>query len=380
MFHGVECRERIDLVPTPPNIRYAINRRAEILSKIEREKFNYADEFPLSANARRFGAVSSTRLMADLFDEHEQLVAPTVEASTWLGYSKIIKNYLRPWFGHVRARDLTNVMIEQKLLAAGITLKTARNIVSVLNAPLERAMGSRELETNPLYRVKLKVIWPKEKRSSGWRPDPFSFKEMTAIFGACRNDEEADYWRAAFGTGMRTSEQIILPWSHVDLATIAGVKIEVAEVLGMDGMVKKGPKTDAGRRVIPFTAGALEAFQRQFKRTGTEGGRVFRDARYMSPWRGEQPLRKRWSVILKKAEVRYRNPYQTRHTFGSVMLAAGHSQERVAGWMGHESTEMLQRHYGRWIEQGSDPDTRAALDAFFSHPSPTVGAVVAFRR
>ena len=89
-------------------------------------------------------------------------------------------------------------------------------------------------------------------------------------------------------------------------------------------------------------------------------------------------LRKRFTRICKVAGVRYRNPYQTRHTFGSTMLAAGHAPLRVAGWMGHEGPEMLYRSYARWIEQGQDPSTRAALAAFFSHPSPTEGKIVAF--
>lgn len=372
-YRGEECRERLrGLAPTKGNQAFAIRRRGEIVNKIARGEFNYADEFPNSKNAKRFGAMPTDRTIGDAFDEQQRIWSGpeggigSVEPSTWLGYHKLIERHLRPWFGKTRVRDLSAGQIQAEILAVpGITLKTARNILSPLNVVLEREVAFSGLQANPLDRVKLNVIWPKDRRSTDWVPDPFAFEEMLAIFGACRDDEEADYWRAAFGTGMRTSEQIILPWPHVDLVALAGVKVEVAEVLGIDGMARKGPKTDAGRRVIPFTAGALEALQRQHERTGGMGGRVFRDTRYMSPWRGDQPLRKRWTRILAKAEVRYRNPYQTRHTFASVHLAAGRSVLQVAKWMGHETVEMLQRHYGRWIEQGEDPANRAALAEFF---------------
>lgn len=364
-FRGEECRERLRLEPTAPNQRYAVRLRGEIINAIGRGTFDYAAFFPESSRARRLGFAPKDRLVSALLDEHEVISRPTVSASTWMGYSKIMATYLRPWFGATRVRDLTPAVIREKLLASGLSLKTARNIVSVLNVPLERAVGDGELETNPLDRVKLKLIWPKDRRITDWEVDPFSFDEMTAIFGACRDEEEADYWRAAFGTGMRTSEQIILPWSHVNLVALGGVRIELAEVRGLNGMVEKDPKTQAGKRVIPFTAGALEAFQRQYERTGGAAARAFRDTRYMQPWRGEQPLRKRWARILGKAGVRYRNPYQTRHTFASVLLAAGRSPLQVAKWMGHETVEMQQRHYARWIEQGSSPETRAALAAFF---------------
>lgn len=373
MYRDVECREPIDLEPTPPNIRFAVNRRGEILSKIARGTFNYADEFPDSGYLARFGSAPSGKLVSSLLKEYAAIAAGAVEASTWRGYQKVIDTYLTPWFGHIAVRALTPGVIEEKLLASGVVLKTARNILSVLNMALRR----ERLAANPVAQVDLEVIWPLERRESDWKPDPFAFEEMTEIFGACRGDDEADYWRTAFGTGMRPSEQIALLWPRVELAGLR-IRVEVARVTGIDGPALKGPKTDAGNRWIDLVAGAHEALERQHDRTGGEG-HVFLDARYGAPWAGEQALRKRFMRICKKAKVRYRNPYQTRHTFGSTMLAAGHQPLRVAGWMGHEGPEMLYRHYARWIEQGSNPTTRAALAAFFSHPSPTVATVINFR-
>lgn len=378
MFRGVECRERLNLEPSSQNIRYAVNRRGSILNAIERGTFNYADEFPDSPNAKRFGFISSDKTIGDLLDAYELLTAPSVEASTWLGYKKVIDRHLRPWWKNTRMRDLTPAEIRSRILSIeGITLKTARNILTPLSVALTRAVNEDELLANPLDRVNLEVIWPKDRRETEWEPDPFSFEEMLAIFEACR-EGETDYWKTAFGTGMRPSEQIALDWPHCDLVAME-IRVEVAEVIGLDGAALKGPKTDAGKRVIPLTAGALEALRQQHERTAGKG-RVFLDPRYASPWRGEQPLRKRFERILTKADVRYRNPYQTRHTFASVLLAAGHQPMRVAKWMGHKTTEMLQRHYGRWIEQGQNPSTRAGLDAFFSHPSPATAEIVNFRR
>lgn len=370
MFLGEECRERLDLIPTSQNIRYAVNRRGEILSKIGRGTFNYADEFPNSPRAKRFGFASSTKTVGELLNEYAAIASKSVGPSTWAGYHKIIETRLRPWFGNVALRALTPGMIEEKLLATGIVLKTARNILSVLNMALRRAIAHREIAANPLDQVDLEVIWPDDRLESDWKPDPYSFEEMTAIFAACHLEEEADYWRVAFGTGMRPSEQIELQWPRVDLVGFR-VRIEEARVLGLHGDAVKGPKTDAGNRWIDLTAGAQAALQRQFERTGGEGGHVFLDARYAAPWAGEQALRKRFARLVAGARlpagepVRYRNPYQTRHTFGSTMLAAGNTPLRVAKWMGHEGPEMLYRHYGRWIEQGSNAETRAALKAFF---------------
>ena len=41
--------------------------------------------------------------------------------------------------------------------------------------------------------------------------------------------------------------------------------------------------------------------------------------------------------------------YQTRHTFASLMLSTERTPLWVARMLGHTSTEMLYRHYGKFI-------------------------------
>jgi len=45
-------------------------------------------------------------------------------------------------------------------------------------------------------------------------------------------------------------------------------------------------------------------------------------------------------TILRRAGVRYRNPYQTRHTFASQLLISGEPELLVAKLLGHTTTEM----------------------------------------
>jgi len=73
-------------------------------------------------------------------------------------------------------------------------------------------------------------------------------------------------------------------------------------------------------------------------------------ARTLERWAGDQPIRKTlWAHAVKKACVRYRRPYQTRHTYTSVMLSAGEHPTWVAGQMGHSDWTMIARVYGRWM-------------------------------
>ena len=53
--------------------------------------------------------------------------------------------------------------------------------------------------------------------------------------------------------------------------------------------------------------------------------------------------------MLQRLNLKYRNPYQTRHTFATLLLAAGESPEWIAQQMGHSTTTMLFRVYSRYV-------------------------------
>jgi|GEM_PF-4414477 len=60
--------------------------------------------------------------------------------------------------------------------------------------------------------------------------------------------------------------------------------------------------------------------------------RVFHNPRTSEPWETDHQIRRTaWIHTLKKAGVRYRNPYQTRHTYASMMLSGGENIMWVAG-------------------------------------------------
>ncbi len=52
---------------------------------------------------------------------------------------------------------------------------------------------------------------------------------------------------------------------------------------------------------------------------------------------------------IKEGRVRYRYPYQTRHSYASMMLSAGERPMRVARQMGHANWTMITREYGKWM-------------------------------
>ena len=79
---------------------------------------------------------------------------------------------------------------------------------------------------------------------------------------------------------------------------------------------------------------------------------LFRNGASGEPWHASSVGR--WfTSILKRAGVRHRGPNQCRHTFASQALSNYVPKEWVARQLGHMTTAMIDKHYGRWIPQDS---------------------------
>jgi integrase len=59
----------------------------------------------------------------------------------------------------------------------------------------------------------------------------------------------------------------------------------------------------------------------------------------------------RWNAAVKRAGIRRRNPYHTRHTFACWLLSAGANPSFIANQMGHENAQMVYEIYATWIEE-----------------------------
>ncbi len=70
-------------------------------------------------------------------------------------------------------------------------------------------------------------------------------------------------------------------------------------------------------------------------------------------------MRDLWNATLRRARLRHRNVYQTRHTFCSLALLSGEDPAWVARMMGHNSAKVLFDHYARFIESPTRRDGSA---------------------
>jgi integrase len=342
------CRETLKIEPTKANLKYAERLRGEIINAIALGTFNYADYFPNSKRARLFGHVIIKATTDELLKDYMAIAEKTLEASTYNGYRKVCEAHLYPTFGKIPIRELSPVIIRNWVTELNLTVKTVRNILTPLRNMLDQALNDGVIERNPLDKLVLSKLINKKTSHSDWEVDPFDKDEIKAILNEATG-QARNLFQFAFFAGLRTSELIALEWDDIDWLK-GMVRVSRAVVLKQE----KGTKTKSGSRDVLLLPPALEALKNQKSFTYLEGKRVFYNPRTNTPWETDGQIRKTcWAHILRKAGIRYRNPYQTRHTYASMMLSAGENSLWVATQMGHKDTEMIIKHYGRWIPDKS---------------------------
>lgn len=354
-YNGQRCRERINLKPTPANLKKAAQHRAAILNAIDTGTFDYSFTFPRSKNADRFAPTQYT--VKSYLVEWLANKQPTIKASTYNDYKKIINNLIIQQFGAKLLHTLSRNDIRTWVACLECSNKRISNILSPLRIALQDAQHDDLIQTNPLLNWTYKR---NEAPQTKQHVNPLTKEEQELIIatatGSVRNQIITFLW-----TGMRTSELIALEWKDVDFKR---GKIRINKAMTNAAKVDETTKTKTGTREIDMLPPVEQALTDQKQYTLLQGGKVFHNPATGKPWTGDQQIRKGcWIPVLKKAGVRYRNPYQTRHTYASMMLSAGENLAWVSHQMGHSDVLITARTYARWI-QSDERQGSKALEMF----------------
>ena len=347
-YRGVRCFETLKIEATAANLKYAERLRGEIHNAIERGTFSYPDYFPNSKRAHIFGHAQTKITIGELLRDFLAESKSTKEASTYRGYKKVCEGHLLPMFEKIEIQNLQPAIIRQWIRSLNCTTKTVANILTPLRAIIEQALVDQFIKENPLNSIIVDKLLNKDTKKSDYKPDPFSVDEINTILkfseGQVRN-----LFQFAIFSGLRVSELIGLRWEDINWSNQL---IHVEETIV--AKESKGPKTEAGVRDVLLLPPAVEALEQQKQYTLSQQGRVFHNPQTNKPWETSQQIRRtQWMHILKKAGIRYRNTYQTRHTYASMMLSQGENIMWVSKQLGHVDVEMVIKTYGRWIPDSS---------------------------
>lgn len=360
-FRGVECRELLSPRPiTQTSLNIAGGLRAEIRRRIAEGTFVYADYFPDSRRAPQFDAGGLRIMVRKLLDKQlevyeRQVLNKTLSPSTYDGYAKAINSERMKFWDGVALRDATPSKLRDWVSSLGVTAKFARNLLTPLRSVFEDALNDELIDFNPFDRIALNKLLKQTSKASDYEVDPFSQAERAELLKAARGDERPQI-QFGFATGLRPGELMALRWDRIDWI---GNKVRID--LNLVARTEKGPKTEAGVRDVDLTTAALAALAAAKEFSFLAGEHVFLNPRTGTAWETDAQIRKTlWQPLCTRAKVRYRNPYQMRHTFASSLLTEGANPWYVASQLGHVDVQLVFRVYGKFIPQDYQKPQAAA--------------------
>lgn len=342
------------LTPTPANLKYAARIAEEIRQKLRFGTFRAADYFP--------------------DDDRDTSGLPTVgqRLEDWLKLqtslkSSTLKSYrvsINWWKQHIGDKPLA-ALVHSDILRALSTEptwsgKTRNNKVIPLRRTLELAIRDREIQANPLDGLEAASHQKRE-------PDPFTLEEAEQIIRtveATYGEAMANYFGFKFYTGLRTGESLGLRWNSIDWPSKT-MLVKEGLVMGEHVESTKTSRT----RTVHLNTNALFYLKRQKAQTFMlPEGWVFVDPKTNKRWVDDWgPRNTYWEPVLRKLGMRYRSPYQTRHTYATMLLMAGVTPAFAARQMGH-SVQMFINTYARWIDGAINDVEMGKLEGLIGKP------------
>lgn len=245
------------------------------------------------------------------------------------------------------ANELFNYLMEVT------TPQQTKRYLKQFSACLTWAKRRRIIKDNP-YPDIIKTIATKKKNEEETDINPFTIEERDAIIDAFRTGKYerykgshtryADYIEFNFYTGARTSETLGLKWEHIDFNKNK-IFFKEGRVLATNGshgrgIQKKGLKTQKERSfpMNPRISNMLLKRKEMMKPT-SPSELVFSNISHHSFRQNA------YKNVLNTLEIDYRKPYQTRHTFITIM--ANHSSvklQQIATICG-TSISVIENHY-----------------------------------
>jgi integrase len=274
--------------------------------------------------------------------------------STLRGYEAAFRLRIVPDLGAFRVSDLRPRDVQDfadRLLAQGMDPSTVRNAVVPLRALYRRYVARGEVATNPTTGVSLPAV-------RGVRDRIAAPKEAKKLIGALLPKDQA-VWATAFYAGLRAGELRALRCEDVDLAE-GFIRVRRSWD-PLAGPVE--PKSRAGRRDVPITAVLRDYLVAHRMRTDRDAGLFFGTAAG-SPLDLKE-LRARADTAWSKAGLDRITLHEARHSYASMMIAAGVNAKSIQTYMGHSSITVTYDRYGH-LFPGNLDEAAGLLDAYLA--------------
>lgn len=401
MYQGERVRESLGVPDTPKNRKIAGELRTSICYAIRTGNFDYSAQFPNSPRAQENNDYKRKTSVSELAYKWLGLKQTVLAKNTHMRYTSYIRMCLRildeekPIWAlthedmmSLRHELLTGYQLIGKTLERshkkGRTVRTVNGYMAVMREMLKFAERNGYTNGSPVSDIK-----PLRKSKS--EPDPLTKEEFIRLLEATTHHQIRNLWVLAVSTGMRHGEICALAWEDVDTVNWT---VKVNRNLAISDHFSP-PKTDSGIRTIQLTRPAIDAMRHQMQFTRMqEQHQVIVHLREYGKQRidsctfvfnpnvsGRYPTKSicyipgsiaaSWNNLLRRAGIRHRKAYESRHTFACWALSAGANPSFIASQMGHTNAQMVFNVYGKWMSE-QNSDQVAILNSNFDFNVPSM--------
>jgi len=269
------------------------------------------------------------------------------------GYDQGMRLRVLPEFGSVRLSDLDRIELQKfvyRLLEDGLAPPTIDVTLLPVRAIYRHALERGEVAVNPCDKLRL----PRSDARRDRIADPVEGAALIAAVPV----EDRPLWATFMYAGLRRGEVQALRARDVNLAS-GLIDVE----FGWDH--EAGPiqlKTRAGRRRVPIPAVLRDHLLEQRLNVPRAGDELAFGRSAVSPFRPKQ-LQSRADKAWKAAGLTRITPHECRHTFASLMIAAGVNAKALSTFMGHANIAITLDRYGPMMP-GSEAEAAGMLDAY----------------
>jgi integrase len=272
-------------------------------------------------------------------------------------YEQAMRDRVLVDLGAARLSEIRRVDVQDladRLQAQGLDASTIRNTIAPLRVVYRRAFSRGEVAVNPAIGLELPAVRGKRDRIA-------SPEEASKLLAALTEGDRA-VWATAMYAGLRLGELQGLRWDDVDLAN-GILRVERAWD-AREGPI--APKSKAGRRKVPIAAILRDYLDEHRLRTNWTEGFVFGRS-------AETPFDAR--ALTRRAETAWKGVepislHECRHTFASLMIAAGVNAKALSSYMGHSSITITLDRYGH-LMPGNEDAAAELLDAYLERANTT---------
>lgn len=274
--------------------------------------------------------------------------------SSLRNYDLAMRSRVLPQFGSVKLTDLTRGDLQdfvERLLESGLSPSSVGTTLLPLRAIYRRAMARGEVAVNPCSGLQLPAVRGRRERIA----DPTEAAHLIAAVP----EEDRVIWMTAMYAGLRRGELRALRWEDVDLAE--GVIRVERNWDPQAGVIEL--KSRAGRRRVPIIGELRDALIDHRVNAESTEGLIFGQTPD-KPFNGHSAQR-RADAAWEEADLERITPHECRHTFASLMIAAGVNAKALSTFMGHANISITLDRYGH-LMPGSEAEAGALLGSYLA--------------